>query len=161
VIDELLAELGDANMFSLFDARAGFHQLPIREADRHKTAFWSSKRLYEWNRMPMGLKNASAAWQRVMDDALAGLPGVACYADDLCVYTSGGLKEHLELLDRVFARLAEHGIGLHPGKCRIACRQIPFLGHMVSEEGCFPQQRERENPLQIGPYTLAHALKPT
>jgi transposase InsO family protein len=97
----------------------------------------------------MGLKNASAAWQRVMDDALAGLPGVACYADDLCVYTSGGLKEHLELLNRVFARLAEHGIGLHPGKCRIACRQIPFLGHMVSEEGCFPQHSKVEAVLQM------------
>lgn len=159
VIDELLAELGDAQLFSLFDARAGFHQLPIKEADRHKTAFWSSKRLYEWNRMPMGLKNASAAWQRVMDDALAGLPGVACYADDLCVYSGGNLQEHLALLDRVFARLTEHGIGLHPGKCRIACRQIPFLGHMVSAEGCFPQHSKVEAVSQMPAPTDASGVR--
>eukprot|EP00873_Tetraselmis_striata_P019274 jgi/Tetstr1/439538/TSEL_027967.t1 len=84
--NELLSKVACARMYSGFDAKSAFHQLPIAEEDRHKTAFWGSDRRYEWCRMAMGLKNASQAWQRVMDEALGDLPFVAVYADDICVF---------------------------------------------------------------------------
>eukprot|EP00873_Tetraselmis_striata_P040269 jgi/Tetstr1/460533/TSEL_005791.t1 len=59
--DELLSKVAGARMYSGFDAKSAFHQMPIAEEDRHKTAFWGSDRQYEWCRMAMGFKNASQA----------------------------------------------------------------------------------------------------
>eukprot|EP00873_Tetraselmis_striata_P004177 jgi/Tetstr1/424441/TSEL_001462.t1 len=59
--DELLGKVAGARMYSGFDAKSAFHQLPIAEEDRHKNAFWGSDRQYEWCRMAMGFKNASQA----------------------------------------------------------------------------------------------------
>eukprot|EP00873_Tetraselmis_striata_P011945 jgi/Tetstr1/432209/TSEL_021665.t1 len=87
VTDELLSKVAGARMYSGFDAKSAFHQLPIAEEDRHKTPFRGSDRQYEWCRMAMGFKNASQAWQRVMDEALGDLPFVAVYADDICVFS--------------------------------------------------------------------------
>ena len=68
-------------MFSTLDLRSCYHQFPIRKADKHKTIFWSvdahgKEKLYQWNVLLFGLKNALLEFQRVMDKVLAGLPFV-------------------------------------------------------------------------------------
>ena len=150
-IDDLLAKAVGKRMYSGFDAKSAFHQLPIAEEDRHKTAFWGSGQQWEWCRMAMGFKNASQAWQRVMDDALGDLPFVAVYADDLCVFSgSEGMseaevfEEHLRHLAIVFDRLAAAGIRLSPGKSRMCCTELPFLGHWVGQGGVWPQSSKVE-----------------
>eukprot|EP00873_Tetraselmis_striata_P045218 jgi/Tetstr1/465482/TSEL_010166.t1 len=158
--DELLSKVAGARMYSGFDAKSAFHQLPIAEEDRHKTAFWGSDRQYEWCRMAMGFKNASQAWQRVMDEALGDLPFVAVYADDICVFSGAAemsdaevFQQHLQHLETVFQRLAKAGIRLAPGKGRMAVRQIAFLGHWVDGEGVFPQHSKVEAVVKMPPPT--------
>lgn len=145
-VDELLAAMGQAQLFSTADIKSAFHTLPIAEEDRHKTAFWSSNKLYEWTRMPMGLKNASQAWQAVMEDCLKGLPFVAVYIDDICIFSGRPgmteeeiFAEHLDHLRQVFDRLAVARIGVSPGKLKLACEAVAFLGHWVGREGVYPQ----------------------
>lgn len=154
--DELLSKVAGARMYSGFDAKSAFHQLSIAEEDRHKTAFWGSDRQYEWCRMAMGFKNASQAWQRVMDEALSDLPFVAVYADDICVFSGNAdmsdeevFALHMQHLQKVFDRLAEAGIRLAPGKGRMAVEQIAFLGHWVGPEGVFPQHSKVEAVLNM------------
>ena len=71
--EEIFGELGKASTFSSLDLRQGFQQIPMHADHKHKTAFWAGNRPMEWKFMPFGLKNASAKFQRVMDEALQGL----------------------------------------------------------------------------------------
>eukprot|EP00245_Coleochaete_scutata_P000411 TRINITY_DN1051_c1_g1_i1.p1 TRINITY_DN1051_c1_g1~~TRINITY_DN1051_c1_g1_i1.p1 ORF type:complete len:1227 (+),score=252.29 TRINITY_DN1051_c1_g1_i1:430-3681(+) len=146
--EELFDSLGQASVFSTLDLRSGYHQLPIREEDRPKTAFWGVDEhgrdcLYQWKYLPFGLKNAPAEFQRVMDRILSGLDFARCYIDDIIVYSSSP-EEHIRHIEQVLERLREHGLKLHPGKCRFGERHIEYLGHMVHPGGLGVQQAKVE-----------------
>ncbi|KAF9745486.1 Retrovirus-related Pol polyprotein from transposon, partial [Nosema granulosis] len=69
-IDEILDTLSTAKVFTTLDATSGYYQLMVKEEDRGKTAFtWGSEH-YEFNRMPFGLCNAPATFQRAMNAIL-------------------------------------------------------------------------------------------
>eukprot|EP00873_Tetraselmis_striata_P033555 jgi/Tetstr1/453819/TSEL_040770.t1 len=164
--DELLSKVAGARMYSGFDAKSAFHQLPIAEEDRHKTAFWGSDRQYEWCRMAMGFNNRSQAWQRVMDEALGDLLFVAVSADDICVFSSAAemsdgevFKQHLKHSETAFRRLAKAGIRLAPGKGCMAVRPIAFLGHWVDGEGVFLQHSKVEAVVEVPPPTDVAGLR--
>ncbi len=87
--------LGNAQVFSTLDLTAGYFQVAVNESDREKTAVTTPFGLYEWTRMPFGLCNAPATFQRLMGAALGDLAFdiLLIYLDDYCVL--GGFQESL------------------------------------------------------------------
>lgn len=75
IIDDVLDHLGQAKFFSAFDMSVGFHQIPMDEKSEKCTAFSATKVHFEYNRMPLGFKNTSAIFQRMMDNAFRGFMG--------------------------------------------------------------------------------------
>ncbi|CAB0034829.1 unnamed protein product [Trichogramma brassicae] len=73
-IADIMDQLGGAAYFSTFDLASGFHQIPMKEGDKWKTAFSTPNGHFQYCRMPMGLKNAPATFQRLMDKVLRGKP---------------------------------------------------------------------------------------
>ena len=71
-IDESLSKLGDAKFFTTLDLGSAFWQVPLRKQDRDKTGFACELGLFQWKRMPFGLCNATATFQRLMAHALIG-----------------------------------------------------------------------------------------
>jgi len=69
-IDEVLRSIGKGQFISTFDARSGFWQIPLAEEHRWLTAFVTHDVLYEWFRMPFGLKNAGATFGRAVRSML-------------------------------------------------------------------------------------------
>jgi hypothetical protein len=132
--------LRGANWFSTIDLASGFHQVEIVERDKEKTALSNPFGLYEVNGMPFGLSTAPATFQRLMDIVLAGLCWRTClvYLDDVLIFTRGTLEQHLSDIEEVLERLKEHGLVANPSKCELAKRELTYVGHVVSKEGCKP-----------------------
>jgi hypothetical protein len=88
-ISDLLDQLGQCQYFTTLDLASGFHQIEVDPKDVPKTAFSVENGHYEYLRMPFGLKNAPATFQRVMDNILMGIQNERCavYMDDIIVYT--------------------------------------------------------------------------
>ena len=105
-MDECIDSLGDAKIFTTLDCNSGYWQIPVRPEDREKTTFTSHEGLYWFLRMPFGLRNAPATFQRFVDITLSGLTWKTClvYLDDIIVFSKTP-AEHMAHLDAVQHRL--------------------------------------------------------
>ena len=93
-ITDILDQLGNAKYFTTLDLASGYHQIPMAERDKNKTAFSTPFGHYEFNRMPFGLKNAPATFQRLMNSVLTGIQGLRCLVYlDIVIYGSS-LEDH-------------------------------------------------------------------
>ena len=150
-IEDILSTLGEAKYFSTLDLATGFWQIELDESSRPKSAFTTHKGLYEFVRMPFGLCNAPATFQRLMQVVLAGLEWSSCfvYIDDILV-ASRSFEEHLSHIKEVFSRLRKAGLCLKPKKCSFLCDQVVYLGHVISKKGIAPDpakvQKVRDFP---------------
>ena len=89
--------------------------------------------------MPFGGKNSVACWQRIVDNALAGVAFAQAYADDILVWSNGNETEHIRRLRVVMDRLHQAGVQISPKKCKLGMRRVEFLGHIISKDGVEPQ----------------------
>ena len=136
-IQDCSARISGARIFSKIDLVRGYHQIPVHPSDVPKTAVITPFGLFEFLRMPFGLKNAAQAFQRLMDKVLRGLDFVFVYLDDIMVF-SANETEHLEHLRLIFERLREHGLVINLAKCQFGRKSIDFLGHHISRHGVAP-----------------------
>lgn len=129
--------LAGKKIFSKVDLAKGYYQIPVHPDDVDKTATATPFGTWVFLRMPFGLKNACAAFQRLMDVVCDGLVDVYVYLDDIIVASSTP-EEHLAALRALFTRLEQHGLVIHPAKCVFGQESVEFLGHSVSRHGIRP-----------------------
>ncbi|KAK9296901.1 hypothetical protein QLX08_009211 [Tetragonisca angustula] len=134
--DDILHHLGNAKFFSALDLSSGFHQIPMHPDSKKYTAFSTSDGHFQYNRMPYGLKNAPATFQRMMDTALRGLIDRHCfvYLDDIIIF-GNTIEEHNRNLAIVFQRLRDTGLKLQVDKCEFLKPELEYLGHIVTANG--------------------------
>ena len=145
--DEITFAVAEAqpDIFSTLDLRSGYYAIPMREEDKHKTAFSVQGSHYEFNVMGQGICGAPATFCQAMAHVLRGMNFKNCipYIDDVIVY-SHGIHQHVKDLKEIFQRFRENGFSLHPGKCTWAQERVKFLGHIISRTGieCEPSKIE-------------------
>lgn len=142
-ITDVLDRIGRAKYFTALDLASGYHQVEMDPRDVNKTAFSAIGGHFEFVRMPFGLSNAPATFQRVMDNILADLNGNCCliYLDDIIVFSSS-LQEHVSDLKLVFDRLNKANLKLQPEKSEFFRKEIEYLGHVVTESGIKPNPKK-------------------
>ncbi|GFS58056.1 retrovirus-related Pol polyprotein from transposon 297 [Trichonephila clavipes] len=118
-MDDLLQEAKHTAYISTIDLKSGYHQVNVNPADREKTAFVCPFGTYQFKRMPYGLKNAPATFQRLIDIFHRGLP-VLSYLDDIIIM-SPTFEQYLADLEAVFKRLMDFKLRANREKCQFSC----------------------------------------
>jgi len=133
-----LNQLGQASYFSTLDLLSGYWQVGLEPRDVEKTAFSTPEGLYQFKRMPFGLSNAPATFQRLMDKVLGKLKYTMAlvYLDDVIILSSS-FEEHLLHLDQVLAYLDDAGLRLKASKCHFLRKEVVYLGHFYLD--CYQQ----------------------
>jgi hypothetical protein len=137
VIDDLLDSLKNKTIFSILDLKSGFHQIRICSESTKYTSFVTPKGQYEYLRVPFGLCNAPAVFQRFINKIFKGLidDGKICvYIDDILI-ASESFEEHLETLGKVFEILSENLLEINLEKCRFMFDEIDYLGYTINKSG--------------------------
>ena len=131
------SHLAGCTVFSKIDLIRGYHQIPMAQTSIAKTAVITPFGLWEFLRMPFGLKNAAQSFQRLMDGILRDVPFAFVYLDDILV-ASHSPQEHHQHLQQLFTLLSSNGLIINKAKCVFGADEIDFLGHHVSAAGITP-----------------------
>nr|GEY79560.1 reverse transcriptase domain-containing protein [Tanacetum cinerariifolium] len=138
------------------DAYKGYHQIQLAESDEEKIAFHTGQGVYCYTKMPFGLKNAGATYQRLMYKAFESQMGrnIEVYVDDLVV------KSHTEAkmvrdIEETFQTLRKINMKRNPKKCSFGLAEGVFLGYVVTLEGIKPCSDKTTVVLQLpSPQTI-------
>ena len=160
-IQSIIDWVGENNKFvTLLDANKGFWSIPMEESSKLYTAFCTQNGLYQWKRMPFGLCNASASFQRIMETILCGLlwGSVLVFVDDIIVIGKS-IEDHCKNLEQVLLRLQTHNVKLNTRKCKIAYNELRILGHIFTPEGMKPDPQKVEAIKLLKPPTNCKEIK--
>ena len=136
-VSDMLDTLNGKRVFSSLDMMSGFWQVKMAKRAQELTAFTAGPLgFYEFRRMPFGLCNSGATFQRMMEKVLKPLLHkiALVYIDDVIIYSTTE-DEHIKHLDEVFATLSRFGLRLRPAKCKLLKDKLTFLGHQISVQG--------------------------
>ena len=135
-MEETLMKFRGMRYLSSIDLTAGYWQCPLKEECREITAFLHRGRNYQFKVLPFGLINSVAEFQKILDQVLGPeiLQFAAIYVDDIHI-TSRSFEEHMQHLESIFSKLAQHHITVNRKKSQFLKSQVVFLGHIISEQG--------------------------
>jgi transposase InsO family protein len=139
-IEDVLPELSRAKVFSVLDAKDGFHQIKLDRESSDLTTFWTPFGRYRWLRLPFGISPAPEEYQMRQKQALEGIQGIFGIADDiLCVGYGDTIEEattdHDKHLESLLQRCRDVNLKLNRKKAKLRLTEVKYVGHILSANG--------------------------
>ena len=157
-VDQTLAQLAGAKVFTKLDANSGFWQIPLAKESSRLTTFITPFGRYCFKRLPFGFTSVPEHFQRRISSILAGLDGVVCQMDDILVHGKDQ-AQHDTRLKAVLQRLQEAGLTLNSEKCQFSRSCVKFLGHLVDQDGIHPDPDKVAAIVQVQPLSDVSAVR--
>ncbi len=163
IIEDIIPKAVDCSWFTVIDINSAFWSIPVSLEDRPKTAFVTQNSHFQWKRLPFGLRNSLAVFQRALYGILRKnkLQNFAVnYIDDVLIF-SKNFEEHVQHIDLVFKAITLAGFKIKLKKCKFAVRSVKYLGHVISKNfvrplndnlesiKCFPIPTTKKNVRQF------------
>lgn len=132
----VIDELHGSKKFTKIDLRSGYHQIRVYEHDIPKTSFITHQGHYEFKVMLVGLTNAPATFQALMNEVFKPYLRqlVLVFFDDILVYNSSQ-GEHEKHLQVVLELHRQHQLFSKKSKCCFAQEDLEYLGHLITAQG--------------------------
>jgi transposase InsO family protein len=136
LIDETLARISRAKIFTKLDIRQAFHRIRMDPQSEELTTFRTRYGSYKCKVLPFGLTNGPATYQRYMNDVLFDYLDDFCtaYLDDILVYSEDPL-DHTLHVQKVLQRLRDAGLQVDIKKCEFHVTRTKYLGFIISTDG--------------------------
>ena len=150
VINEVLAQLGGAKIFTSLDLLSGYWQVPLDPESKKYTAFSTHNEHLEFNVLPFGLHSAPILFSRLMSEVLGDLRNVFVYLDDFIVFSENEY-EHMKTLKIVLERFKMAGLKIKVRKCQFLKDELDYLGHTINKDGIKMQQGKIRSILDYPP----------
>lgn len=133
-IEQVVADMPDAKVFSTLDATSGFWQMKLDEESSKLTTFNTPYGRYRFTRAPFGIKSIPEIFQRAMSEMLEGLEGTAVIIDDILVWGKDQ-SEHDHRLNKLFERAKAWNLRLSASKCQFRKDEVEYVGHKLTKDG--------------------------
>ncbi|EYC08316.1 hypothetical protein Y032_0066g3694 [Ancylostoma ceylanicum] len=143
VPDDIFATLNGGAVFSQIDLSDAYLQIELSDESKKVVVINTHRGLFQYNRLPFGIKTAPGIFQQIMNKMTAGLRGVATYLDDILVCGKTE-QEHMENLLALFERISEYGLKVRKEKCSLAKPEIRYLGFILDKDGRRPNPEKVE-----------------
>lgn len=132
-VEEVAAQMSEATVFSVVDAKSSFWQIKLDNASSLLTTFATPFGRFKFLRMPFGINTASEVFQKAMEQIFAGFP-CAIIVDDILVGGKGD-EEHDHNLRKVLERARQVKLTLNPKKCKFRLKEVSYVGHIFTDKG--------------------------
>lgn len=144
-ITEILDSLAGSKYFSKLDLSQGYYQLALDKESRSKYTAFTTDKMYQMKRCPMGLRTSPSVFSRLMTIAMSGLNYKQCfiYFDDGIVI-GNSMTSHNQNLVRIIDRLGKTNLKLDPLKCEFLRKEIIYLGHKITSQRVEPDPAKVE-----------------
>lgn len=139
-IDDLITSLIEKMYFSALDLKSGFHHVLLEEDSIKYTAFVVPDGQYEYVRMPFGLANGPAVFQRFITKIFSDMikeGTIQVYMDDVLI-ASHTIEENRDILGKVLSRMSQYGLQLRLDKCKFVMKELEYLGYRISKNRIQP-----------------------
>lgn len=134
---DIFARLSGCKVFCSLDLEGAYTQLSLSEKSRKVVVINTIKGLFRYNRLPQGATSSAAIFQQVMEQVLQGLKYISVYLDDVLI-AGKDFADCCRKLHLVLDRLAKANIKVNWSKCKFFVTKLPYLGHVITENGLLP-----------------------
>ena len=150
--EDIFSKLNRATYFTALDLRAGYHHIPLDKPSLSKTAFNSPFGKFEYVKVPFGLAQAPAYFWELITGILKDFPFTIAYLDHIIIFSKTP-QEHLSHISMVFKKLKSANLSIKKSRCSFFCKEIQYLGHILSATGI--------RPLPAKIHAIKHMQPPT
>ena len=136
-VEEIVAKIPEAKVFTVLDAKSGYLQLKLDYESSLLTTMNTPLGRYRWLKLPFGIKSAPEMYQRAMDEMLEGIDHAYAIMDDILI-AGRDITHHDSVLQQVLHRAKSYNLKLNFDKVKVRKQEVPYVGHIISAQGLKP-----------------------